>query len=106
MPHTSTPENNTSFAVLYGSIVTLCTDAIKKDRDVGITTVVNCKVPFDVMLTVHGLLENKLDSLPADEKNAMWEYAYKLFPTKTKDERWNICKVIHTANEFLKLEQP
>ena len=45
-------------------------------------------------------LENKLESLPKQEKQAMWEYVHERFPTKTKEERINCCKIIHCIGEL------
>lgn len=66
-----------------------------------IVTVCNCAVPSHVMLVEYLKLPRKLEDLPSEQKNELWEHAYKLFPTKNSEQRLKVCKIIHTIGELL-----
>ena len=61
----------------------------------------NCSLPSTVVLSEYEKLEKKFDNLPKDEIEAMWEYVGSRFPDKTREQKINVCKIIHTIGELL-----
>ena len=84
----------------YVSIVEMCLRWVSEKGEDAFLTICNCSIPSYVILLEHNKLENKLESLPQQEKQAMWEYVHERFPTKTKEERINCCKIIHCIGEL------
>lgn len=68
----------------------------------GLIALCNCDVPSKIILFDYERLEKKLDQLPRDEIEAMWEYVGANFPNKSREEKINASKIIHWVGERLK----
>lgn len=85
----------------FASIIEMCLLAVYEKGEDAIKTICNCKVPSDVMMGEYRKLKIKIDDLPKEEKEEMWQVAYQWFPNKSKEERLNVCKIIHTTATLL-----
>lgn len=66
-----------------------------------IITVCNCNVPSEVMLIEYKKLDKKIEDLPDEEKKELWDFANKNFPSKSKSEKINVCRIVHTIGTLL-----
>ena len=85
----------------FASIIEMCLLAVHEKGEEAIKTICNCKVPSDVMLGEYKKLKIKIEDLPVEEKNEMWKVAYEWFPNKSKEEKINVCRILHTAGMLL-----
>lgn len=85
----------------YKPIVGMCLLEVFEKGEASIKTICNCVVPTNVMLVEYSKLKIKLEDIPPEEKQKMWEEVYEMFPNKTKEERVVICKIIHTIGSLL-----
>lgn len=83
------------------SIVGMCLMEVHEKGEEAVKIICNCSIPSRVMLIEYDRLETKLDDLPTDEKEAMWQHVHKTFPYKNQIERLNVCKIIHTIATLL-----
>lgn len=85
----------------YAPIIEMCLLQVHEKKEDAIKTICNCAVPSHVMLVEYSKLKIKLEDLPVEEKKQLWDYAYELYPTKTSQERLNVCKIIHVIGQLL-----
>lgn len=85
----------------YAPIIGMCLLAVHEQGESGIKTICSCKIPSDIMLSEYRRLKLNIEDLPVDEKKEMWNVAYEMFPYKTKEERINVCKIIHTIGTLI-----
>lgn len=85
----------------YAPIIEMCLLEVHQKGEAAIKTICNCKIPSDVMLFEYRRLNLKLEDLSAEEKKEMWEFACAAFPDKSKEEKINVCKIIHTIGAIL-----
>ena len=85
----------------FAPIVEMCLLLVYDQKPDAIKTICSCSIPSHVMLVEYGKLKYKLEDMPVDEKKELWDYAYQLFPTKTSQERLNVCKIIHTIGTLI-----
>lgn len=67
----------------------------------GLKTIINCSVPSHIMLVEYSKLERKLEDLSVDEKNQLWQFANENYPSKTKEEKIKVCKIVHAVGSLL-----
>ena len=85
----------------YAPIIEMCLLQVYEKKEDAIKTICNCKIPSHVMLVEYSKLKVKLEDLPTEQKKELWDYAYRLYPNKTSQERLNVCKIIHTIGTLL-----
>ena len=85
----------------FASIIGMCLLEVHEKGEAAIKTICNCKVPSDVMLMEYRKLKTKIEDLPTEEKEEMWKVVYEWFPNKSKEERLNVCRIIHTIGILL-----
>ena len=79
----------------------MCLLAVHEKGEDAIKTICNCKIPSEVMLSEYRKLKTSIEDLTVEEKNEMWKVAYEWFPNKSKEERLNVCRIIHTIGTLL-----
>lgn len=85
----------------YAPIVGMCLLSVHEKGVDAIKTICNCTIPSYVMMMEYLKLEIKIEDLDTEEKERMWQEVYEMFPHKTKQERLNVCKIIHTIATLL-----
>lgn len=85
----------------YAEIIGMCLMAVHEKGEPGLITVCNCHVPSQVMLLEYRKLKTKLEDLPQQERQQLWQFAYDNFPLKTKEQRIDVCKIVHTIGNLL-----
>ncbi len=85
----------------FAPIIEMCLLEVHEKGEAAIKTICNCKVPSDVMLIEYRKLKTKIEDLPKEEKEEMWKVVYEWSPNKSKEERLNVCRIIHTIGTLL-----
>lgn len=84
----------------YDSLVELALGFVREHGEDALKLICESSVLSHVILFKYWFIEKKLESLPPEEKNTLWEYVYEKFPTRTKEQRLNYCKIIHCIGEL------
>lgn len=85
----------------YAEIISMCLLHVIENGELGLKTILNCKVPSDVMLSEYRRLAFRIEDVSEDEKKELWEYANSNFPDRTKEEKINICKIVKTIGNLV-----
>jgi len=65
-----------------------------------IKAVCNCVVPSQIFLTKYKSI-TPIEELEEKDKKELWLYVSEMFPEKTKEEKLNCCRIIHTIGTLL-----
>ncbi len=87
--------------IQYPSIIEMCIQEVIEKEDNAFKTICNCRVPTHCLLVEYKRLGYRLEELDGEEKNQIWNFVYGLFPTKSKEERIDCCKIIHLISKLL-----
>lgn len=85
----------------YAGIIGLCLLEVHEKGEQAIKTICSCSVPSHVMMVEYGKLKVKLEDLPKEERQEMWEVAHDMFPNSSKDFRIRVCRLIHVIGTLL-----
>lgn len=85
----------------YKPILEMCLQLIREKGEDAFVTICNCAIPSYVVLFEHDRLGKKIESLPQEERQAMWEYVFEKFPKHSKEDRVKFCKIIHCIGELI-----
>lgn len=85
----------------WKDIIGMCLMEVYERGEQGIVTILNCKVPSEVLLAEYGKLKNRVEDIPQQEKEQMWQFVHSKFPGADKTFRINACKIIHTIGALI-----
>ena len=85
----------------FGEIIQDYLFYIQEKGEPGLITLLNCKVPTDILVSEHTRLNLTLSEIQQKEKNEMWEFVCKTFPLYHQQQKINCCKVIQLIGYLL-----
>jgi hypothetical protein len=86
---------------LYNSIIHDVLLKVYENGEKGVIACCNCDVPSKIILWQYKRLNLSIEDLPKEQKQELWEFASINFINKTKEQKLNICKILHTIGTLL-----
>lgn len=81
-------------------IIEMCLYYAMDQGEEGVATICKCSVPSYVLLQEYKKIP-QIEERSKEDRQQIWDFVNERFPNKTKEEKINCCKVIHTISTLL-----
>lgn len=81
-------------------LVKVCMEGVYQRLEKEVVYICNSPVMSRVMLGEYKNRNFNIEDYPSDQKQILWDEVKILFPTKTKQELIDACKIIYTITQL------